>query len=156
MRNGVLKQVAELQRLGRRELAERWRSLFGTEAPAYSRELLIGRLAYRVQELAFGGLPEAVQDELRSHVPEDRLDTSESEAARMERRRGKEGLPVVGTRLIREWRGTRHEVTVVPGGFEYEGRKYRSLSGIARAITGTRWNGPAFFGLRKPAKKKGS
>ena len=65
-----------------------------------------------VQELAFGGLPEVVREEIRSHVPEDRLDASETDAARMERRRRKEGLPVVGTRLIREWRGTRHEVTV--------------------------------------------
>ena len=57
--------------------------------------------------------------------------------------------PVAGTRLIREWRGVEHHVTVRIDGFEYQGRKYKSLSAIARAITGTRWNGPLFFGLRK-------
>jgi hypothetical protein len=57
-------------------------------------------------------------------------------------------LPVAGTRLVREWNGGRYEVTVVSGGFEYAGRRYRSLTAITKAITGTHWNGPAFFGLR--------
>ncbi len=56
--------------------------------------------------------------------------------------------PLAGTRLLREWRGVEHAVTVLPDGFEWEGRPYRSLSAIARAITGTRWNGWAFFGLK--------
>jgi hypothetical protein len=58
-------------------------------------------------------------------------------------------MPVVGTRLVREWRGERHEVTVVPGGFEYLGRLYRSLTAIAKVITGQHWNGRLFFGLRR-------
>jgi hypothetical protein len=56
--------------------------------------------------------------------------------------------PVVGTQLIREWRGIEHRVTVLADGFEWEGRRYKSLSAVTRAITGTRWNGPVFFGLR--------
>jgi hypothetical protein len=63
---------------------------------------------------------------------------------------------VVGTRLIREYDGQRHEVTVVTGGFEYRGRRYRSLSAIASAVTGTHWNGLAFFGLRTRAAKAGA
>ncbi len=58
--------------------------------------------------------------------------------------------PVAGTRLIREWQGVEHHVTVLTDGYEYQGRKYKSLSAIARAIAGTRWNGPLFFGLRRP------
>ena len=64
-------------------------------------------------------------------------------------------VPMVGTRLVREWDGERYEVTVVQGGFEFAGRRYRSLTAIAKAITGTHWNGPAFFGLRSMRKEGG-
>ena len=63
-------------------------------------------------------------------------------------------MPVVGTRLVREWHGERHEVTVTKDGLEYEGRPYRSLSAVAKVISGGHWSGPAFFGLRKPERKK--
>ena len=59
---------------------------------------------------------------------------------------------MTGTRLVREWDGVEHCVTVLADGFEYDGRSFRSLSAIARAITGTRWNGPLFFGLRNAVK----
>ncbi len=62
--------------------------------------------------------------------------------------------PIVGTRLIREWQGIEHTVTVLADGYEYQGRPYRSLSAIARAITGTRWNGPLFFALRPYGRAK--
>jgi hypothetical protein len=61
-------------------------------------------------------------------------------------------MPVAGTRLLREWQGVEHAVTVLTDGFEYDGRPYKSLSAIARAITGTRWNGWLFFGLRKQGR----
>ena len=145
MADGVLRQVTEIQALSLRELRERWSELFGTDAPRYSRAALIRRLAYRIQELAFGGVTEATRARLREHLKEvDGIDGP----ARMTRRGGKGDGPVAGTRFIREWRGQRYEVTVVPGGCEWEGRRYRSLSEVARAITGTRWNGPLFFGLR--------
>lgn len=155
---GVLRQITELETMSRPELQARWRELLGTEPPAgYRRETLFRRLAYRVQELAFGGLSEATRARLREHLePADGLDADTSEVARLERRRRRDGMPVAGTRLAREWRGRRHEVTVVPGGFEFAGRRYRSLSAVARAITGAHWNGPAFFGLRKPGRKGGS
>ena len=66
----------------------------------------------------------------------------------------KKGMPVVGTRLIREWNGGRYEVIVVRDGFEFEGQKFRSLTAITKVITGTHWNGPAFFGLRQNGKAK--
>lgn len=151
MKQSVLKQVAELPELDSDQLKERWRALFGSDPPAYNKPYLIKRLAYRIQALAFGGLSEAAQAELRDALQED-----EGLPGRMQRRRRKPGIPVVGTRLVREWQGNRYEVTVVSGGFEFEGRKYRSLSAITKAITGTHWNGPGFFGLRKPIGKAAS
>jgi hypothetical protein len=153
MSRSTLREVAVLNELSRDELLERWRDLFGTEPPRYSRQMLIGRLAYRIQELAFGGLSEVARNQLEEHLGADEIDGEEREVQRMERRKRKQGMPVVGTRLIREWQGQRYEVTVVPGGFEYEGRRYRSLTSVTKAITGTHWNGPAFFGLRKPETK---
>ena len=154
MKNSILAQIAELETLSFPELKARWRELFDTEPPSYNRSHIVKRLAYRIQELACGGLNEATRDHLREHLKREDLDTETQSAARMARRQRKNGVPVIGTRIVRDWHGERHEVTVVEGGFEYEGRRYRSLSAIARAITGTRWNGPAFFGLRKPENKE--
>jgi len=132
----VLKQVMELSTLDFAELKARWAELYGTEPPAYNRAHLVKRLAYRIQELAYGGLSKEAQARL--------------EGLGETRRSGRRGdLPVAGTLLVREWQGKRCEVTVTRDGFEFEGRPYRSLSAIARTITGTSWNGPAFFGLRK-------
>ena len=153
MKKSVLKQVAELPNLDSDQLKERWRALFGSEPPAYNKSYLVKRLAYRIQELAFGGLSEGAQAQLREALDEDDTD---SNATRLHRRRRKDGMPVTGTRLVREWQGNRYEVTVVHGGFEFEGRKYRSLTAITKAITGTHWNGPGFFGLRKPIGKAAS
>ena len=149
MKQSVLKQVTELSDLDSDQLKERWRALFGSEPPAYNKPYLIKRLAYRIQELAYGGLSDAAQAQLRDALHED-----DGLPGRMQRRRRKPGMPVVGTRLVREWQGNRYEVTVVSGGFEFEGRKYRSLSAITKAITGTHWNGPGFFGLRQQLKKE--
>jgi hypothetical protein len=73
-----------------------------------------------------------------------------AQGTRANRRKPKVTHPTPGTRLVREWNGQRHEVTAVEGGFEYNGRKHRSLSAIAKAITGAHWSGPQFFGLRTP------
>jgi len=149
MKQSVLKQVAELPELDSDQLKERWRALFGSEPPAYNKPYLIKRLAYRIQELAYGGLSNVAQAQLRDALHED-----DGLPGRMQRSRRKPGMPVVGTRLVREWQGNRYEVTVVSGGFEFEGRKYRSLTAITKAITGTHWNGPGFFGLRQNSKKE--
>jgi Protein of unknown function (DUF2924) len=97
-------------------------------------------LSYRIQELAFGGLKLATRA---------RLDAlAEALDPKAARKRVMSG-PVVGTQLIREWRGVEHKVTVLADGFEWEGRRYKSLSAVARAITGTRWNGLTFFGVKR-------
>jgi hypothetical protein len=121
-------------------LKARWRELFDSEPPPYNRRFLEHRLGYRIQELAYGGLkPETVE---RLDALADELD------GKLSRRRRIENKPISGTRLIREWKGVEHQVTVRDEGFEYQGRPYKSLSAIARAITGTRWNGLVFFGLK--------
>lgn len=143
MSESVLARVAALQTTSTADLKALWRELFDVEPPAYNRRFLESRLAYRLQELAHGGIkPETVQ---RLEALAEDLDGGDA----VKRKRRGNNRPIAGTRLIREWRGVEHCVTVLTDGFEYQGRPYRSLSAIARAITGTRWNGPLFFGLRR-------
>ena len=153
MSTTVLKQVAGLQRLSYADLQDRWRQLIGAEPPRYTREFMVKRLAHRLQELAHGGMSRETREQMDQLLEEAGYDELGGMRPRR-RRRGHEETPVVGTRLVREWEGERHEVTAVQGGLEYRGRRYRSLSAIAREITGTRWNGPAFFGLRSAKTKR--
>ena len=123
-------------------LKAQWRELFESEPPPFNRRYLENRLAYRIQELAYGGLkPETL---LRLQALGEQLDSGNITARRIR----PDARPIAGTRLVREWKGVEHTVTVLTDGFEWEGRPYRSLSAIARAITGTRWNGLVFFGLK--------
>jgi hypothetical protein len=140
MADSVLAQLAALKTAQIADLKARWRDLFDTEPPPYNRRFLEHRLAYRIQELAYGGLkPETVE----------RLDALADEIdGKLSRRRRIENRPVSGTRFVREWKGVEHHVTVRDEDFEYQGRPYQSLSAVARAITGTRWNGLVFFGLK--------
>jgi len=141
MTNSVLAQLAALKDAPTNALKIKWRALFDTEPPPYNRRFLESRLAYRIQELAFGGLkPETVE---RLAALAEGLDGKGTKRARSAQDR-----PITGTRLIRDWRGVEHSVTVRDDGYEYQGRPYKSLSAIARLITGTRWNGWIFFGLK--------
>ena len=152
-RQGILRQLAELDDLPTEELKARWRALYGKEPPRFNRQFLIKRLAYRIQELAYGGMP----DELRNRM--DRLLEAEGYnelGVKVRDRKPATDRPIPGTMFIREWEEERHEVTVREDCFEYQGMPGRSLSAIARKITGTRWNGPAFFGLRKAGGAHGT
>ena len=140
MTESVAARVAALPKTPTPELKQMWRELYDREPPGFSRSYLISRLAYRIQELAYGGLKPTTRAKLEALA-----DALDPKAAR---KRIVDG-PVVGTQLIREWRGTEHKVTVLADGFEWEGRRYRSLSAVARAITGTRWNGLTFFGVKR-------
>ncbi len=142
MTDTMLARLAALKTTPMPDLKRQWRDLFETEPPPYNRTFLETRLAYRIQELAYGGLKPQTRARLAALAEQ----LPEGKAKRRKRRDC--DRPVAGTQLIREWQGVEHVVTVVVDGFEYEGRRYRSLSSVARAITGTQWNGPLFFGLR--------
>ena len=145
----VLKQLAELETLRTNELKERWRILYGDAALSYNRQFLLKRLAYRIQEIAYGGLPDDARARLNKLLDEEGYDEIAIKVADRSRpHRAPGDRPIPGTMLIREWDGERHEVTALQKGFEYRGIPFRSLSAVARKITGTRWSGPLFFGLR--------
>jgi hypothetical protein len=138
----VLGQLAALKEAPTARLKQQWRGLFGKEPPPFNRAYLQSRLAYRIQELAYGGLrPET---RARLEALGEQLDGGNVVLRRIRA----DHRPLAGTRLVREHQGVQHTVTVLQDGFEWQGRPYRSLSAIARAITGTRWNGWTFFGLK--------
>ncbi len=137
----VIKQVAALPTMSAAKLKTMWRELFDSDPPPYTKPFLVKRLAYRLQELAYGGLSKEVAAKLSALAKdESKIGRAASDVHRR---------PVVGTRLIREWKGVEHCVTVMADGFEYMGQPYRSLSAVARAITGTRWNGWKFFNIQR-------
>jgi hypothetical protein len=142
MRKPVPK-LSELRTAGCAELAAIWSAALGNAPPfRASRELLASTLAWQLQERKFGGLKPATRRKLRVI------------GSAQERKKRARSLPRPtnlrpGTVIIKQWRGTQHVVMVLADGFQHQGKVYASLSQLAREITGTRWNGPAFFGLRK-------
>ena len=142
MKNSALAQVAALPEKSMTDLKQMWRDLYDREPPPYNKPFLVKRLAYRLQELAYGGLSVGAEAKLAERIEEEDLRAKGKGPVRRSDR------PIVGTRLVREWKGVDHTATVLEDGFEYQGRRYKSLSAVARAITGTRWNGPLFWGLR--------
>ena len=136
-------EIAGLFDRSTQELRLAWRKLHRTEPPfGISRDLLIRALVHQLQEQSYGGTGRALRRRLQTL-------TGERE------KRGASFDPAVvlktGTTLVRQWRGHTHAVFVRDNGFEYEGERYRSLSVIAKRITGAHWSGPRFFGLTKPA-----
>lgn len=145
MSSDVVATLAALPGLSTVELRAEWRRLFRASPPLLSRDLLVRALAYRTQELAYGGLTKVTQRRLRAlaemAVNADPLCSDASAPA---------PRPVTlspGARLVREWGGRTHVVTVTLDGFEHDGQRYRSLSHVASTITGAHWSGPRFFGL---------
>jgi hypothetical protein len=142
MRDSVSTQLASLAHLSKDDLSGLWRQLFQSSPPQrLRRPLMVRILAYRIQEQAFGGLSVGARKRL-------------SQIAKMLERDPAAELASApafkpGTRLLRQWRDQTHVVTVTEKGYEYHGSYYRSLSEIARLITGSRWSGPLFFGLKR-------
>jgi DUF2924 family protein len=138
----IEEQIARLPSLDKSELHLLWQQLFGRAASMrLRRQVMIPVLAYRIQEQAHGGLKPSTVKRLRDMA----------NALEINRSAVLNRVPRVapGTRLIREWRGKTHEVLSVTNGYEYQGSVFASLSEIARQITGTRWSGPLFFGIKK-------
>ena len=142
-RNAVNREaLSRLPELDIGELRQLWRGLYKAEAPRHlSRELLVRAVAYRMQELAGGGLRPQPQRQLRRIAQQFKETGAATIRARPELK--------PGTRLVREWQGRGYEVLVLDDGFSWQGTCYRSLSAIARKITGTPWSGPLFFGLKQ-------
>ena len=142
-RNDLSKEaLLRLPELDIGELRQRWRGLYKAVAPPHlSRELLVRAVAYRMQELALGSLRPEPQRRLRQIAQ----DLKETGTARIRARREVKS----GTRLMRQWHGCIYEVLVLDDGFSWQGAPYRSLSAVARKITGTAWSGPLFFGLKQ-------
>jgi hypothetical protein len=141
MNDSLVARVAALKTSPTPDLKQMWREMFLTEPPPFNRRFLETRLAYRIQELALGGLRRETVKRLDKLG--EQLDGGKPDV----RRRRIDGRPLAGTRLIREWDGQRHEVTVHVDDFEYAGQRYKSISRIAMVITGTNRNGWTFFGL---------
>jgi hypothetical protein len=138
--------IHDLDRLSRNDLRTIWSQEIGDQPPAtLGRDILALHIAYARQERRQGGLTKWVARELDRLLEQTlRSDRGEKPAAA-----STTSLPRSGTVLVREWQGITHHITILNDGFLWNGSTYRSLSAIARAITGTKWNGPRFFGMRE-------
>jgi len=134
-------RLAVLAGLSVADLRLEWRRLYRAEPPRLSRDLMMRAIAYRLQEIAHGGLSKATQRRLAT------LTTEFEAGGRIAPPPGPRVKP--GSRLVREWHGRTHTVCVTDDGFEFHGKAYRSLTKIAFDITGAQWYGPRFFGLTK-------
>ena len=144
MKDSLDDKLAALPQMSRKDLQALWTKLFDKPPNAsLRREILVPILAYRLQERSMGGLKPSTEKRLREFA---QSGSSRSQTFLLR--------PKPGTRFVREWQGKLHEVSVLPDGYEYNNRTFASLSEIAREITGTRWSGPAFFGLRRRGQEK--
>jgi hypothetical protein len=141
----VIRQLNEIQRMPLPALRKKWVDLFGRDPGKLSKQYLIRRLSYRVQELIYGGLSGETREKLRAWAenPEQMTKKPVREKTNLQ----------TGTRLLREWHGERYEVIVQESGFLFQGKTYRSLSAIARLITGRHCGGRRFFGLKAATRK---
>jgi DUF2924 family protein len=142
----LAQELTDLETQTDDELKDRWRSLYGTKPPQkIHRALLIAAVAHRMQENALGGLKSSV----RRHL----LQAANNAATPRLSPRFPSLRPRAGTVLVRDWGGVTHQAKVLEDGILFRSKRYKSLSEIARVITGSRWSGPLFFGL-KSAKEQ--
>ncbi len=140
MNVNILKEYAAFEKMSVKDLLHIWPRYFDTPPKNRSnKKYLVSELIYRIQELTYGGLTKKTIDRLEALAESKIVNERKGDSARL----------AIGTRLVREVKGVEHHVTVSEDGYEYQGVKYKSLSGVAYAITGTRWNGNVFFGLSK-------
>lgn len=139
----VLKQINQLNQMSTQDLHQKWQDLFGTDPGKLGRQYMIRRLAYRLQELVYGGLSRKARKQFKELTEDTKAKTKASQVTNLQ----------VGTRLVREWHGQKYETIVQENGYLHGGKTYRSLSAVARAITGRHCGGRRFFGL-KPGEKR--
>jgi hypothetical protein len=137
----LAQELKDLEARGDDELKDRWRSLYGTKPPQkIHRSLLIAAVAHRMQENAFGALKSSV----RRHL----MQVANSPATPLPSPHYPSLRPRAGTVLVRDWGGVTHQAKVLEDGILFRSKRYKSLSEVARVITGSRWSGPLFFGLK--------
>lgn len=139
----ILKRIMKLQEQSEKELLKIWHTMFDENPEIKSRKYMIAKLAYKIQELAYGGVDDETENKIRNCAKE--VTKGKTVTAKKTRKFS----PMIGTKITKEHGGKIHEVLVVNDGFSYEGTVYTSLSAIATKITGTRWNGLKFFGVKK-------
>ena len=141
----LAQELKDLETRGDDELKNRWRSLYGTKPPQkIHRSLLIAAVAHRMQENALGALKSSV----RRHL----MQAANNPATPRPSPHYPSLRPRAGTVLVRDWGGVTHQAKVLEDGIMFRGQRYKSLSEVARVITGSRWSGPLFFGLKAVAK----
>jgi len=139
-------ELKELETHGDHELKDRWHKLYGTKPPQkIHRSLLIAAVAHRMQENALGALKPSV----RRHLMQVANNSTPRTSPQFPRLR-----PRAGTVLVRDWGGVSHQAKVLEDGILFRSKRYKSLSEVARIITGARWSGPLFFGLKSAAKEQ--
>jgi hypothetical protein len=140
---GVDAELGALTMMSAHELRNEWRRLYRAEPPPrLGRDLLLLAVGFKIQERAHGGLPQSTRRRLRAFEQDLASGNGTVKAALSLK---------PGARLVRQWRGRVHTVLMLEDGFDYEGERFRSLTQIARRITGVKWSGPRFFGLVQPA-----
>ncbi len=146
MKINTIKQVAALPEMSIADLKKKWADLHpATEPPPFNRLFLLKRLAHRIQELSLGGVEERIEKRMERLADED---------ATPAKKVMQDDRLLTGTRLVREWKGVEQCCIVLDDGFECQGRKFSSLSAVANFITGTKWNGRVFWGLKKQGEKE--
>jgi len=139
------RDVTSLPTLDMAGLRQRWKALFGADpSPHFGRSVLVNAISYRIQEKALGGVKPATQ-RLLDRIAEGRSEIGLERTANLR--------TSAGTVLVRQWRGVTHRVVVLEDGVMFRKGRYKSLSEVARLITGTRWSGPLFFGLKSRARE---
>ncbi|MBL0320115.1 MAG: DUF2924 domain-containing protein [Alphaproteobacteria bacterium] len=141
MKNSVLVELANLRTMTSDDLRKLWKDLYKTESPRANKQYLTKRIAYRIQEVAYGGNTTEIETRLSAKVDEYFGKGGKSKRAYKK--------AITGSVLVRIYHGIEHQVAVLDDGYHYQGCKYRSLSAIAKKITGMAWSGNAFFGLNK-------
>ena len=170
-RQNIRQTLAALGRMTPAQLREKYLEVFGEPSRSGNKDFLAKRIAWRIQSLAEGGLSErarrraeelARDADIRLTMPRPKKQGSDvvgdgrTVTLAAPKLNGNNRLPIAGTVLSRKYRGRRVEVKVLPAGFEYDGQVYRSLSAVAKAVTGSHWNGHLFFGLTTVTRKGGN
>ncbi len=145
MHDNIIAQLKALQDKPAPDLKRLWKELYGTEPPPFNKVYYLKRLSYRIQELTYGVDSRPLEKRLETYARQH----MNLQGAVIKKQKNTGDRPIAGTRLMREYGGEEHHVTVLHHGFDYRGRRYKSLSSIARVITGTQWSGPIFFGLKR-------